>query len=97
METTFTFRNIESTEAIRQHTEGKLEKLKKYLLKPISAHVIFNVIKHNHQAEITLMANGGRYVGSAESTDMYASIDGAVDKIISQLKKDREKTKGHRS
>ena len=77
IEATFTFRNPEATEPLRDHALGKLERLEKYLFKPAAAHCILKVEGARHVAEITLNANGGRYVGTETSTDMYTSIDGA--------------------
>lgn len=96
METTFTFRNMESTDALRNHATDKLVKLKKYLIKPGNAHIILNVEKFNHIAEITLVANGTRYVGHERSNDMYTSIDGAVKKLEKQLRNHKERVKGHK-
>jgi ribosome hibernation promoting factor len=96
IETTFTFRNTEATDPLRDHTEDKLTRLTKYLFKPAAAHCIFKVEGARHIAEITLNANGARYVGVETSTDMYTSIDGAVDKIRKQLSRQKERTKGHK-
>src|SRR3989338_789489 len=93
METTFTFRNIESTEALKSHTLTKLEKLKKILVKPEKAHVILVVKKFNHQVEITINANGTQYVSHEVSENMYTSIDEAVHKLERQLGKYKEKLK----
>lgn len=95
METIFTFRDIESTEALKEHTLSKLEKLKKYLVKPQTAHVILGVKKFNHHAEITIDANGVQYVGHETSENMYTSIDEAVHKLERQLVKYKEKLKSH--
>jgi putative sigma-54 modulation protein len=96
METTYTFRNMEATEALRTYASEKLTKLKKYTVKPGNAHIIFNVEKFNHIVEITLVANGIRYVGTHRSNDMYTSIDSAVDKVKKQLRNYKERLKGHR-
>ena len=96
METTFTFRNIDVTEALRSRTLSKLARLTKYLLKPAVTHVIFNVEGARHTAEITLSVKGGRYVGSGVSNDMYTSLDTAVNKIKKQLSRDKERRKGHK-
>lgn len=96
IETTFTFRNIESTEALRTHTLDKLSKLSKYLIKPATAHIIFNLDGTNHVTEITVNVKGGRYFGAGKSNDMYTSIDGAVDKIKKQVSRSKERVKGHK-
>ena len=96
LETSYTFRNMESTEALREHTEDELDKLHKYLIKQnASAHVIFKVEGVRHLAEITLTIRGGRYACSNTSDDMYASVDSAVKKLEKQLSKNKEKITGH--
>ena len=96
METNYTFRNMEATEALRSHAEVKLAKLKKYLIKPGNAHVIFKVEKHNHIAEITLLVNGTPYISIQSSNDMYTSIDGAIKKLEKQLRNYKERLKDHK-
>ena len=48
-------------------------------------------------AEITLNIKGGRFVGHDTSNDMYTSIDGAVDKIVKQLSRIKDRVKYHKS
>lgn len=96
LETTFTFRNMDPTDALREHSLEKLEKIEKYLMRPISAHIIFNIDGAAHIAEITLNIKGGRVVGHGTSNDMYTSIDDAVDKIKKQLARKKERAKGHK-
>lgn len=95
MDTSFTFRDIEASEGLKEHVLDKISKCDKYLIKPISAHTILSKDGHEHKAEIMLVDNGIKYVGTEKTNDMYLSIDHAVDKIISQLKKEKEKVKNH--
>jgi len=97
METTYTFRNMEATDALRDHTETKFAKLKKLVIKPENAHVIFKVEKFNHMAEITMVADGVRYVVHHTSNDMYTSIDSAVKKLEKQLRNNKERVKNHKT
>ena len=97
MDTNFTFRNLDSTDGLKTHTTQKMSKLKNYLIKPISANVIFSLDKFRQRCEITIVDNGTEYVGSETSTDMYQSIDRAVERIVSQLRKNKEKVKAHKS
>jgi putative sigma-54 modulation protein len=96
MEANFTFRNTEATEALRGHTLDKLTKLDKYLPKPVNAHIIIKVEGFRHLVEIAFHSNGVRYFGKGESNDMYTSIDDAVSKIEHQLRKSKERIKGHK-
>lgn len=97
VETTFTFRNMDSTDALKAHALDKLSKFEKFLSRPGTAHIIFKVDGGaRHLAEISLHANGQQYIGSAECPDMYQSLDEAAHKIEKQLSKSRERIKGHK-
>ena len=96
MNVTVTFRHIQATEAIKSHVEDKLEKFKKYLIRPIEAHVILSVEKFRHQCEITLAARDFRAMALEVSNDLYTSIDKAVHKLERQVKKHKEKLVSHR-
>lgn len=97
METTFTFRNIDASDALKTHTLGKLQKLGKYLVKPTQAHIIFGMERFHHVVEVVLNANGIQYVSHEKSEDMYTSIDKAVTKLEHQLKKYKERLKEHKA
>ena len=97
LETTFTFRNMDSTDALKEHTVEKLEKIEKFLVKQTaSAHVIFKVEGPRHEAEITLNIRGKRYVGADISNDMYTSIDGAIHRLEAQMSRTKERITHHR-
>ncbi len=97
LETTFTFRNMDSTEALKEHTLEKLEKIGKYLVKQNAiAHIIFKVEGPRHVAEITLSIKGKRYFGTETSSDMYASVEGVIHRLESQLSKDKERVTSHK-
>ena len=96
METNFTFRNLESTQGLKDHALQKMTKVKRYLIKPIVVNVIFSLDKFRQRCEITVVDSGTEYVGSETSPDMYQSIDRAIDRIVRQLKKNKEMVKSHK-
>jgi len=96
MEIMVTFRHIEPTESLRLYAEEKLFKLKKYLDTPIEAHVVLEVEKFRHIADVTLNADGTRIKAAEETGDLYSAIDQVLDKIESQLKRHRSKTRERR-
>lgn len=96
LETTFTFRNMDSTDALRDHVLDKMTKLDKYLFKSATAHIIFNVEGPRHVAEITLHIKGASYIGIGTSNDMYTSIDDAVDRLQRQMGRRKERAKNHK-
>ena len=97
MQINVTFRHVDPTPALRSHAEEKLERMvKKYLHRPVDAHVILSVAKERHAAEITLQADHVTMFAKEETTDLYAAIDLAVAKLEHQAQKLREKRKDHK-
>ena len=91
------FRNIESTQAIKDHIEDKVSKLKKFVTYPMEVHVMLSLEKTLQCVEITCRAEHKDFVASVKSDNLYESIDICSHKIESQLKKEREKKKGHQA
>jgi putative sigma-54 modulation protein len=91
-----TVKNIELTDAIRSYVEKKVSKVKKYLDQVIDVHVVLEVNKNIHLAEILVNAKGVFLKGRESSEDLYASIDLAIDKIERQLVKYKEKLKSRK-
>jgi len=97
MQINVTFRHVDPTPALRSHAEEKLERMvKKYLRRPVDAHVILSVTKERHAAEITLQADHVTMFAKEETTDLYAAIDLAVSKLEHQAQKLRAKRKEHK-
>ncbi|RMF96242.1 MAG: ribosome-associated translation inhibitor RaiA [Candidatus Schekmanbacteria bacterium] len=80
-------RQIELTEALKNHVNKKLEKLKKYTDNILNASVVLSVQKYRQFAEITVHVDDQIMIGKSETNDMYVSIDQCVEKIETQLKK----------
>ena len=80
-------RQIELTDALKEHVNKKLEKLKKYTDNIISASVVLTVQKYQHFAEITVHVDDQIMVGKSETDDLYVSVDQCVEKLETQLKK----------
>ena len=98
MQLDVTFRNIESSEALKAYAREKVERVNKYVDRPMEAHVVLSSERHEmhadiqihvHQADLTLR-------GKAKEEDMYASVDVAMDKIERQLRRYKEKLKNHK-
>jgi putative sigma-54 modulation protein len=88
MQVLVTFRHIEATEALRRHAENKIDKAaRKFLHRPIEAHVVLSVVKHRHIAEITLSADHLTLNATEETGDLYSAIDLAMAKLERQIQK----------
>jgi putative sigma-54 modulation protein len=96
MQVTVTFRHVEPTPALRAYAEEKLARVKKYLRRPVDAHVILGVTKDRHAAEITLQADHVTMFAKEETHDLYSAIDLAVDKLEHQAQKLKAKRRDHK-
>lgn len=96
MQVMVTFRHVEPTEGLRQHAEEKVQRVHKYLRRPIEAHVILSVEKQRHIAEVQLSANHLNVTATEETDDLYSAIDLAMSKIERQVKKHTAKIRAHK-
>lgn len=78
-------RNMEITPALKEHAEERLAKLRKYFDKVDESVVTCGLERKRHIADVTIHAGGLVFRGEERSTDMYSSIDTAVEKIERQL------------
>lgn len=88
---------MESTNAIKDYTENKLEKIKKYVQEPLDIHVIFSKERFQYLTEINLSGNGLELHAEDRSEDLYAAMDLVMDKVERQLRRLRDKRKNKKS
>jgi putative sigma-54 modulation protein len=99
MQLSTTFRHMDASQAVREYSEEKLEKIRKYFHKdPIAAHAVFSVERgFNHVADINITLPSGLVINAKETTeDMYSSIDLAVARIERQVRKWKDKIRDHK-
>ncbi len=96
MQTSVTFKNIDSSENLRTYVSDKLDRFDKYLYNPAEANVVLSVEKFRHIAEININGDRLNINGKEETEDMYSAIDMVLDKLESQIKKSKEKIRARR-
>ena len=96
MQIAVTFRHVDPTPALKAYAEEKLARVKKYLRRPVDAHVILSVSKERHEAEITLNADHVTMFARETTHDLYAAIDLAVDRLEHQAQKLHERRRHHK-
>ncbi len=97
MQTSVTFKNLDPSENLKSYISGKLDKFDKFLDNPAMATVVLSVEKFRHIAEINIVGDRLKINGKEETNDMYSSMDMVLDKLEKQIKKNKQKTKDHRS
>lgn len=95
MQINLTGHHVDITESLRSYVDTKFEKLQRHFDHINNVHVILNVEKLNQKAEATVHMSGGEVFANSEHTDMYAAIDGLIDKLDRQVIKHKEKLKRH--
>jgi putative sigma-54 modulation protein len=87
-----TGRHVAVTDAIVDYARKKVEGLHLDYPRIIDAQVILDVEKYRHIAEVLLHCSNHITIdASAETSDLYASIDEAVGKIAQQMRKHKTK------
>lgn len=96
MQISITGHQMDITPALHAYVENKFARLERHFDNMTNAHVILSVAKERQKAEATIHVSRGNLFADIEHEDMYAAIDGLVDKLDRQLKKHKEKLTRHR-
>ncbi|WP_417501081.1 ribosome hibernation promoting factor [Marinobacter sp.] len=83
--------HVELTPALKDYVAEKFERLERHFDHISNCQVTLEVDKVRQIADATLHVVGGEIHAKAESEDMYAAIDGLVDKLDRQIIKHKEK------
>lgn len=97
MQVSLSGHHVEITESMRNYVNEKIERLERHFDQALDIHIVLTVEKLRHRAEATLHVSGNNLHAEDVQEDMYAAIDGLVDKLDRQGKKHKEKMKKHRS
>ncbi len=89
-------KHIAITDALREHVERKLSRLPRHFDQIQEAQVVFGVSRNRslgraQEVEVTIWCDGLVLRAEESSGDMYASVDGAVDKLDRQIRKYRSR------
>ncbi|MCC5856780.1 MAG: ribosome-associated translation inhibitor RaiA [Ectothiorhodospiraceae bacterium] len=95
MQIDVTGHHVELTDALRDYVNEKFQRLERHFDNVVDVHAILTVEKLMQKAEATMDISGAKLFAEATSEDMYAAIDGLVDKLDRQVKKHKEKVRDH--
>ena len=97
MQTSVTFKNLDSSDTLRSYVQEKLDRFDRLLDNPAEANVVLSVEKFRHMAEINISGDRLTINGKEETIDMYSAIDMVLDKLEKQIKKSKQKIRDRRS
>lgn len=95
MQVNLTGHHVDITPALRTYVDNKLERLERHFDHVTNVHVILTVEKLRHKAEADIHLSGNHLYADDTKEDMYAAIDGLIDKLDRQIVKHKEKLKDH--
>lgn len=95
MQISVTGHHVEVTEAMKNYVDEKFQRLERHFDQLIDIHVILSVEKLAQKAESTVQVNGAKLFAEETQEDMYAAIDGLIDKLDRQIIKHKEKLSSH--
>jgi putative sigma-54 modulation protein len=87
--------HVEVTESLRDYVGVKVERIGRHFDIVSDVKCILTVEKLRHKAEATASVNGGTIYCDHTEEDMYAAIDGVVDKLERRVRKYKEKLVDH--
>jgi ribosomal subunit interface protein len=98
MDRKISFHNMPHSDPMERHANEKLNKIEDMLRYPEDTTPFFvevwlkaNKQHPHHRAEIHLKTPNLDLNAHDEGTDMYVSLDNSIDKIVSLIKKEKEK------
>jgi len=89
---TVTGRNIEITDAMKNHLNYKMDKTFQGMGGITDVHVSLHVEKYRHMSEVTVKTKGLTLHANEATDNLYMTMDGVFGKIEKQLKKHKERT-----
>ncbi len=87
--------HLEITQTIEDHINKKFSRLRKHFENMVDIHIVLKVEKITHIAEATVHIRHKNIAATANSEDMYKTINLLVNKLDHQLVKHKEKITGH--
>ncbi len=88
-------RNLQITDPIRAYIWDKLSKIERFHNHIIHVHITLEIHKLEHNCTLILKIDHTRVKCQANSTDMYASIDRAIDRMQVLLSRYKSRIQDH--
>jgi putative sigma-54 modulation protein len=88
--------HVQVTPAIRDYVSSKMERVNKHFDHVIDVNVIMSVAKLRQKIEATVHVRGRDIFCESTEEDMYAAIDGLIDKLDRTILKHKGKNLAHR-
>lgn len=91
MKIIYTGKNMDVSDALKEHTESKLKKLDKYFHNEVEGTVKFENAKNRQIIEVTINLPKTLIRAEEEAQDLYTALDKAIDVLEKQIRKNKTK------
>jgi len=88
-------RHVQVTEAMKQYAWDKLSKIERLQGHIIHVHVVMDVQKMEHSISIVMKLDHIKIKAQAVSSDMYVSIDQAIERLQTQIRRWKDRIQDH--
>jgi putative sigma-54 modulation protein len=95
MQVNLTGHHVEITTALKDYLNNKMSRIERHFDSVTSIKCILTVEKLRHKAEAKVNVTGGTLYAEAVQDDMYAAIDGLTDKLDKQVRRYKDRIRGH--
>lgn len=92
-----TGRHVQITDGMKAHAIEKLSKIERFHDRIIDITVTMDIQREDHRVDIQMKVNNIKIKAQAVTSDMYVSIDQAVHKLQSQLRRYKQRIQDHHS
>jgi len=96
MRYSFTGKNVQLTEALKDRAMQKIGRLEKLLPKNAEINVVFSAVRQENRIEVTIPLKKRILRAEVSETDMFAAIDSVIDVLDKQLVKYRTRLRDKR-
>lgn len=88
-------RGLNLRENLKEYVEKELSRLEKYFDRIVDADVVLEGKLHQKEAQIKLNIPDNTLVASEMADRFEVAVESAVDKLVDQLKRHKEKLRRH--
>ncbi len=89
MKFTIVERKMKISDELREYALRKVEKLERYFQHDASASITFSELRGRQTVEVTVNHGGIIFRAEETTSDMFASVDGAISSIERQIRKNK--------
>ncbi|MFP2770063.1 ribosome hibernation promoting factor [Oceanisphaera sp. KMM 10153] len=93
MQINLTGHHVDITDSLRDYVNSKFSRLERHFDNITNVHVVLTLEKLQQVAEAKIHLSGGEIFANSQHDDMYAALDGLIDKLDRQIIKHKEKLK----